>query len=140
MNESKLREKVLPNLSLNNVEVIANCFSGHMDVFAGNLGNCQLSFRVEWVCQNGFTLQLNSDKTELDSLYDDPFIRYAIQREIVDQYFDWYLPNPTYATGRESLDNEFTKLMCDYAEVLTETGMTSSELLEWVKRKMEEEK
>jgi hypothetical protein len=46
MNESKLREKVLPNLSLNNVEVIANCFSGHMDVFAGNLGNCQLSFGV----------------------------------------------------------------------------------------------
>jgi hypothetical protein len=84
-------------------------------------------------------LQLNSDKTELDTLYDDPFIRYAIQRQIVDQYFDWYLPNPTYATGRESLDNEFTKLMCDYAEVLTETGMTSSELLEWVKRKLKED-
>lgn len=136
MNESKLREKVLPNLSLNNVQVIANCFSGHMDLFAGSLGNCQLSFGVEWVCQNGFSLQLNSEKTELDTLYDDPFIRYAIQSEIVGRYFDWSLRG----MSRVSLDDEFDQLMNDYAEVLTETGMTSCELLEWVKRKLEEEK
>lgn len=132
MKESKLREKILPNLSLDNVEVIANCFSGHMDLFAGRLGNCQLSFGVEWVCQNGFSLQLNSDKTELETLYDDRFIRYAIQSEIIGRYFD-------LDTGSrwESLDSEFDQLMNDYSEMLADTGMTSSELLEWVKHNKE---
>lgn len=132
MNDSKLREKILPNLSLNNVEVIANCFSGHMDLFAGRLGNCQLSFGVEWVCQNGFSLQLNSEKTELETLYDDRVIRYAIQSEIIGRYFH-------LDTGSrwESLDSEFEQLMSDYAEMLAETGMTSSELLEWVKHNKE---
>lgn len=128
MNESKLREKILPNLSLNNVEVIANCFSGHMDLFAGRLGDCQLSFGVEWVCQNGFSLQLNSDKTELETLYDDRFIRYGIQSEIIGRYFHLDTGNRW-----ESLDSEFDQLMNDYAAMLAETGMTSSELLEWVK-------
>lgn len=128
MNESKLREKVLPNLSLNNVEVIANCFSGHMDLFAGKLGHCQLSFGVDWVCQNGFSLQMNSDKADLENLFDDRFIRYAIQSEIIDRYFDWNI-----SKGLDWLDNEFHQLMKDYAEILTETAMTSSELLEWVK-------
>lgn len=132
MNDSKLREKILPNLSLNNVEVIANCFSGHMDLFAGRLGNCQLSFGVEWVCQNGFSLQLNSEKTELETLYDDRVIRYAIQSEIIGRYFH-------LDTGSrwESLDSEFEQLMSDYAAMLAETGMTSSELLEWVKHNKE---
>lgn len=128
MNESKLREKVLPNLSLNNVEIIANCFSGNMDLFAGKLGDCQLSFGVEWVCQNGFSLQLNSDKADLDSLYDDRIIRYAIQSEIINQYFGWDIRK-----GIDWMDNEFHQLMTDYAEILNETAMTSSELLEWVK-------
>lgn len=128
MNESKLREKILPNLSLNNVEIIANCFSGNMDLFAGKLGDCQLSFGVEWVCQNGFSLQLNSDRADLDSLYDDRIIRYAIQSEIINQYFGW-----DTCKGLDWIDSEFHKLMTDYAEILSETAMTSSELLEWVK-------
>ena len=90
MKQSKFFDKVLPNMSLNNVETVINCFSDHLSVYVGRIGNAQQSAEIAWTNKNGFGLDLWTDSAESDqNLYDQGFWRYGIQREILTRYFEF---------------------------------------------------
>ena len=88
MKQSKFFDKVLPNMSLNNVETVISCFSSHLSVYVGQLGRTQQSAQISWANQNGFMLDLWTDDSDTEgTLYDRPSWRYGMQSEILGRYF-----------------------------------------------------
>lgn len=112
MKQSKFFDKVLPNMSLNNVETVIECFSSHLSVHVGRLGDSCQSMQVSWANRNGFSLDLWTDDSDNDgTLYDRAFWRYGIQSEILSRYFG-------IDTGRMSIQetNELFERIMGFAK------------------------